>query len=271
MSFTIASWNINSVRLRLPIVLRFLAEYRPDILCLQETKCPDALFPLQPLVAAGYAYAALNGQKGYHGVATISRLPFIHTDKKLFCGRHDCRHIEATIEYQGKKIHIHNVYAPAGGDETDPALNPKFAHKLQFLEEMHSFPADKGDGCASLLVGDLNIAPLENDVWSHKQMLKVVSHTPIETSELLGAQKAGGWVDILRTKVPPQEKLYTWWSYRARDWAASNRGRRLDHIWSSPDLLPFLDKITICREARGWEKPSDHVPVMAHFFPPQSL
>jgi len=265
VSFTIASWNINSVRLRLPAVLRFLAEARPDILCLQETKCPNELFPLQPLAAAGYAYAALNGQKGYHGVATLARRPFIHTEKRLFCGRNDCRHIETLIEHGGKKIRIHNVYAPAGGDETDPAINPKFAHKLQFLQEMHSLPADKGDGSSALLAGDLNIAPLENDVWSHKQMLKVVSHTPVETSGLISAQRAGGWVDMLRAKVPAREKLYTWWSYRARDWAASNRGRRLDHIWASPDMLPLLDAVTVFRAARDWEKPSDHVPVAAHF------
>lgn len=265
MPFTIASWNVNSVRLRLPIILRFLAEYQPDILCLQETKCPNALFPLAAFAAAGYENYALNGQKGYHGVATLSRLPLLADEKRLFCGRNDCRHIEVTAARGSRKIRIHNVYAPAGGDEPDPEINPKFAHKLQFLEEMHHVKADKGDGLPALLVGDLNIAPLENDVWSHKQMLKVVSHTPVETAGLQSARKAGGWADILRAKVPPEDKLYTWWSYRARDWAASNRGRRLDHIWSSPVLLPQLDAITIARAARGWEKPSDHVPVMAHF------
>lgn len=265
MGFTIASWNINSVRLRLPIVLRFLAEAKPDILCLQETKCPNELFPAAAFAEAGYPHMALNGQKGYHGVATLSRRPLLSQNIRLFCEKRDCRHIETLLEAEGRKIRVHNVYAPAGGDEPDPAINPKFAHKMNFLQEMETLRAAHEDGASSLLVGDLNIAPLENDVWSHKQMLKVVSHTPIEVEGLLRAQNLGGWADILRAKVPAEEKLYTWWSYRARDWAASNRGRRLDHIWASPDFLPHLADIEILRAARGWEKPSDHVPVLARF------
>jgi len=265
MAFTIATWNINSVRLRLPIVLRFLEENKPDVLCLQETKCLNDQFPLRALAGIGYKYAALNGQKGYHGVATLSPIPFIAQEKIFFCGKKDSRLMETLMEVNGRKIRILNIYAPAGGDDTNPETNPKFAHKLDFLIEMEGLKADRGDGVSSLLVGDLNIAPLENDVWSHKQMLKVVSHTPIETEGLLKAQAAGGWADILRAKVPPAEKLYTWWSYRARDWAASNRGRRLDHIWSSPDLAEKLDSIAIFKDARNWEKPSDHVPVMAKF------
>lgn len=265
MSFAIASWNINSVRLRLPIVLRFLQETQPDILCLQETKCPNELFPAAAFQQAGYGYLTLNGQKGYHGGAILSRLPLQQCGARIFCAKNDCRHNEAVISANGKKIRIHNVYAPAGGDDPDPQLNPKFAHKLQFIDEMRSLAADTGDGCSSLLVGDLNIAPLENDVWSHKQMLKVVSHTPIETEALQKAQKEGGWADILREKVPPQEKLYTWWSYRAKDWQKSDRGRRLDHIWASPDLLPHCQSVMILKEARSWEKPSDHVPITAHF------
>ena len=88
----------------------------------------------------------------------------------------------------------------------------------------------------SILVGDLNIAPLETDVWSHKQLLRVVSHTPVETEGLERARAAGGWVDLMRHFVPPEEKLYTWWSYRSPDWTVNDRGRRLDHIWVTPDL-----------------------------------
>jgi len=114
-----------------------------------------------------------------------------------------------------------------------------------------------------IVVGDLNIAPLENDVWSHKQLLKIVSHTPVETTGLTNAQKAGGWVDLIRQHIPPEEKVYTWWSYRAHDWELSNRGRRLDHIWTTPDLARRSQGIEILREARGWKQPSDHVPVLA--------
>ena len=112
-----------------------------------------------------------------------------------------------------------------------------------------------------MLVGDLNVAPLETDVWNHKQLLKVVSHTPIEVAALDALQASHRWVDAVRHFVPPSERLYTWWSYRALDWSASDRGRRLDHIWVTPDLSPRLRGIEVMRAARGWPQPSDHVPV----------
>ena len=110
-------------------------------------------------------------------------------------------------------------------------------------------------------MGDLNVAPLVNDVWSHKQLLDVVSHTPIECEKFTAAQTAGGWVDAIRKLTPEPEKIYTWWSYRAQDWEKSNRGRRLDHVFVSEDLAPDVKKSAILREARNWERPSDHVPV----------
>ncbi len=162
-------------------------------------------------------------------------------------------------------IVLHNLYVPAGGDEPDRAINEKFGHKLDFVAELeHWF----GNGSVpekhhGIVVGDLNIAPLENDVWSHKRLLKIVSHTPVETAGLTRAQAAGSWVDLIRQHVPPEEKVYTWWSYRAHDWRLSDRGRRLDHIWTTPDLARRSQGIEILREARGWPQPSDHVPVMA--------
>lgn len=113
----------------------------------------------------------------------------------------------------------------------------------------------------TVLVGDLNIAPLEQDVWSHRQLLKIVSHTPPETERLMAWQQTG-FIDAMRHFVPPAEKLYTWWSYRNRDWSASNRGRRLDHVWVTPDLKDALRGMQVLRHARDWEKPSDHVPVI---------
>jgi exodeoxyribonuclease-3 len=154
---------------------------------------------------------------------------------------------------------------PAGGDEPDPDINPKFRHKLDFVAQMHEIPALEHDELSSVLVGDLNIAPLETDVWSHRQLLNVVSHTPVETTSFEAMRRAGNWVDLMRQAIPPEEKLFTWWSYRARDWAASNRGRRLDHVWSSANLSPALSDIEVLRDARGWERPSDHVPVIARF------
>jgi exodeoxyribonuclease III len=265
MQIKLSTWNINSVRLRVDLVARFLKSVRPDVLCLQETKCPDDAFPLKRFKRLGYEHIALNGQKGYHGVAVVSRLPLDAKSLKSYCGKIDCRHVGVTLGEKAKladPVTIHNYYVPAGGDEPDPAINPKFEHKLAFLDEMKA--------CTNLLpkrnersivVGDLNVAPLEHDVWSHKQMLRIVSHTPIECEKLTAAQQAGGWIDVARTFVPPTEKLYTWWSYRAQDWFTADRGRRLDHIWVSQALGDRLSSIKVTKDARGWERPSDHVPV----------
>ena len=165
------------------------------MLCLQETKCPDDAFPLKRFQRLGYEHAALNGQKGYHGVAVLSRLPFESVDMQSFCGKTDCRHVAVMLgERAGLRdpITLHNFYVPAGGDEPDPEVNPKFQHKLDFLDEMRAHPDLRPEKSQrAILVGDLNVAPLEHDVWSHKQMIKVVSHTPIECEKLNAARKAG--------------------------------------------------------------------------------
>ena len=267
MSLKIVTWNINSVRLRIGLVTKLLDMWKPDVLCLQETKCPQGQFPSAPLREMGYHHIAESGQKGYHGVAIISRLPFVSEDVRRFCAKDDCRHIAVAVATRQKPVTIHNFYVPAGGDEPDPAINEKFAHKLQFLDEMEkwfkkgSVPKDH----EGVVVGDLNIAPLEHDVWSHKDLLKVVSHTPIETAGLNRVQAAGKWVDVMRQHVPADKKLYTWWSYRAKDWEAADRGRRLDHIWTTAGLAPACKELKILKEARGWTQSSDHVPVMARF------
>ena len=264
MKLKITTWNINSVRLRLPLLSDFLRDHQPDILCLQETKCRDSEFPASGIRQAGYHHHAINGQKGYHGVAIISRLPIVDVEKREFCGMGDARHVAGSLLVNGRTIRIHNFYVPAGGDEPDPAINAKFAHKLSFLEEMHQWTSDKSRADTdTILVGDFNIAPCEQDVWSHKALLQVVSHTPVETEKLNAIQKDGSWLDVLRHFTPSERKLYTWWSYRAADWAKADKGRRLDHIWASRSLAPAVEGIEILREARGWERPSDHVPVSA--------
>jgi exodeoxyribonuclease-3 len=265
MKIKVATWNINSVRLRIDLVAKFIKAVRPEILCLQEIKCPDDAFPLKRFHKLGYQHIAVNGQKGYHGVAVISRLPFDSTTIKNYCGKPNSRHIGAVLgEKAGLRdsLTVHNYYVPAGGDEPDIKVNPKFAHKLDFLDELRQCPHMlPGRGQRSIVVGDLNVAPLEHDVWSHKALLKVVSHTPIECEKLLSAQRAGNWIDVARRFVPDDKKLYTWWSYRSPDWETADKGRRLDHVWVSQALGDRLAAIKITRDARGWERPSDHVPV----------
>jgi exodeoxyribonuclease-3 len=268
MPLKVTTWNINSVRLRIDLVAKFLKAVRPDVLCLQETKCPDDAFPLKRFQRLGYEHAALNGQKGYHGVAVLSRLPFETIDRQSFCGKTDCRHIAVVLGERAKlrdPITLHNFYVPAGGDEPDPEVNPKFQHKLDFLDEMRAHPDLQPEKSQNaILVGDLNVAPLEHDVWSHKQMIRVVSHTPIECEKLGLAQKSGNWIDAMRVLTPEPQKLYTWWSYRAMDnWKAADRGRRLDHVWTSDALAGRISAIKIAKDYRGAVRPSDHVPVTA--------
>jgi exodeoxyribonuclease-3 len=270
MRFSLTTWNINSVRLRFPLVKRFLQKHAPDVLCLQETKCPDDKFPRKDFEKIGYPHVAIYGQKGYHGVATVSRHPIGETQRERFCKKEDCRHLGATFGKDAglkEPVTIHNFYVPAGGDEPDPKINEKFAHKLSFLEELaeHAVSRDAKNGARSILVGDLNVAPLEHDVWSHKQMVRVVSHTPAEIERFDKFRAAGGWIDVMRNFVPAEEKLYTWWSYRALDWELSDRGRRLDHVLVSPALEKTALEMNILKRARGWKQPSDHVPVTVAF------
>jgi exodeoxyribonuclease-3 len=268
LELTLATWNINSVRLRRDLIARFIADFSPDVLCLQEIKCPTDQFPAKFFTERGYQHIAVKGQKGYHGVATVSRQPFSGNYAREFCDTGDARHVAVELEGPRRSagpLTIHNFYVPAGGDEPDPGNNRKFAHKLAFLTEMARWYANGAHaaGERAILLGDLNIAPHENDVWSHKQLLKVVSHTPIEVEHLDRVQASAQWIDAVRQKIPEDEKLYTWWSYRARDWLKADKGRRLDHIWHTPALNGAVQDINVLKQVRGWERPSDHAPIMA--------
>ena len=257
----IATWNINSLRLRMPLLTDLVARLDPDVICLQETKVPDELFPMAGPVALGYPHVVYSGMKGFNGLAILSRLPIQRLDiAPDWCGKGDCRHIAATLDTPSGPLEIHDFYVPAGGDEPDREINPKYGHKLDFIAEARNWFAARTDLSRAVLVGDLNIAPLEHDVWSHKQLLNVVSHTPPET-EGLNAWMNAGFYDALRHFVPNDRKLYTWWSYRNKDWKVANRGRRLDHVWVTPDLRDALKEHTVLTEARDWIKGSDHVPV----------
>jgi len=256
----IATWNVNSVRIREAMLSRFVTEHRPDILCLQETKVEDQHFPHELIARLGYRHVIFTGEKSYNGVAILSKIPLkLHSTYDMISNGHK-RHIAAELP---DGTMIHNFYVPAGGDIPDPELNKKFDEKLRFVDAMRDWAAQELKVHHKVIVvGDLNIAPLEHDVWSTKQLRKVVSHTPIERDKFAEAMRAGNWVDAMRELVPHEQKLYSWWSYRNRDWNASDRGRRLDHIWLSPSLKPKLKSGLILRDARGFDNPSDHVPVM---------
>lgn len=255
MPISIATWNINSVRARADIVERFLREHQPDVLCLQETKVMNDLFPHGLFDALGYRHRFINGQRMHHGVATISRVPLEGAWRYDWQDNGEARHIG--VRLPGGAI-LENVYVPAGGDVPDRDLNPKFGQKLDFVERMTRW--SEGLKEPAVIVGDFNVAPLECDVWNHKALLDVVSHTPIEVEALGRLQQSHDWVDLGRHFNPAPEKFFTWWSYRNNDWRASNRGRRLDHIWCSPTLAPQATGFEALPDARDWGKPSDHIP-----------
>ncbi len=255
----IVTWNINSVRLRAPIVVKLMQEESPDIICLQETKTLDEFFPRETFEEQGYKHIHINGMKGYNGVCVLSKHKFDSADIHVRVKKDDCRHISVSV----KGFDLHNLYIPAGGDEPDREVNEKFGHKLDFIKEMTAFFKKNYTANDNVVVlGDFNIAPREHDVWSSKQLQKVVSHTPIEIEKLTGMYDTIDWQDAIRHFVPDEEKCYSWWSYRNRDWKKSNRGRRLDHIWVTKPLSQKLKSYKILNEYRDLEKPSDHVPVM---------
>jgi exodeoxyribonuclease III len=166
----IATWNINSVRLRLPQVLRFIKEQDIDLLCLQETKTPDEFFPHEEFSNHGYKHQKYRGEKSYNGIAILSKVEFTDSGYVNWFKKDDTRHIYVKIK---NNIELHNFYVPAGGDEPDISINLKFEHKISFINEMKNYFLS-GTKKNKILVGDLNIAPLEHDVWSHKQLLNVV-------------------------------------------------------------------------------------------------
>lgn len=256
----IATWNINSVRLREGLVLRFLREEAPDILCLQECKSPVEKIPLEQFQALGYRHIVARGQKGYNGVAILSKQPIMDAGEKDFAGLGHARHVAARLQ---NGVVIHNCYVPAGGDIPDRNENEKFGQKLDFLTDMRDhFRWERPD--RAILVGDLNIAPREDDVWDHKALLKIVSHTPVEVEHFHDVMEAGGWLDVTRKDIP-SGRLYSWWSYRSPDWNAADKGRRLDHVWATPDIIGAAHGSRVLRDVRGWDQPSDHAPVIAEF------
>lgn len=251
----IATWNVNSVRTRLEQVLAWLQQERPDVLCLQETKVANDIFPHGLFEQLGYTHRILNGQRMHHGVATISRVPLEGAWRYDWQDNGEARHIGVRLP---NGVLLENVYVPAGGDVPDREVNPKFGQKMDFIERMTRW--SEGLKEPAVIVGDFNVAPLDCDVWNHKALLDVVSHTPMEVDALNRLQQSHDWVDLGRHFNPAPEKFFTWWSYRNIDWRLSDRGRRLDHIWASPSVAKQATGFEAIRDARDWGKPSDHIP-----------
>jgi exodeoxyribonuclease-3 len=260
LNIRIATWNINSVRARTELVEKFLVTEAPDVLCLQETKVVDGDFPVGLFRRLGYNHLILCGQPMHHGVAILSKLPMREDDRLDWQANGEARHVGVRLDCG---IRIENVYVPAGGDIPDRNQNAKFGQKLDFIERMTRW--SEACKCPTILVGDLNVAPLECDVWSHKQLVNVVSHTPVEIEALGRLQQSNDWVDLGRHFHPAPGRLYTWWSYRALDWTKNDRGRRLDHMWATKDVAALAVEHHVHEPCRGWARPSDHVPLVTEF------
>ena len=252
----ILSWNVNSIRTRLEQVLNVCQKYKPNIICLQETKVMNDSFPKNEFLKLGYSHFYLHGIPSYNGVAIITQQEAESFDILNLSQLNNGRQIGIKIF----GIQIHNFYVPSGGDVPDEKTNLKFKNKLDFLKALISWSKKiKPKNC--LICGDFNVAPLEDDVWSHQQLKNIVSHTDIERKYLLKFLEVGDWNDAVRAQINPPRNIFTWWSYRSKDFKINNRGRRLDHMWISSDLKKKNYSINILDYTRALYRPSDHVPI----------
>lgn len=260
----IITWNVNSIRIRIDDLEKLVKEENPDLVCLQEVKAKEQDFPFDEIKRIGFEHIALYSMAGYNGVAILSKTPLSNITRYDWCQKSDARHIAVGAFDDWE---IHNIYVPAGGGiaELD---QPAFIHKLNFVDELTKFFGNRKENYKNkklLICGDFNIAPLENDVWNHKQMLKTISHTPIEIEKLDNLYNSLPFCDQLRRFYPEPQKLYSWWSYRNPNWQTNDKGRRLDHIWCSNEADKYICSAKILKEFRSSIRPSDHVPVVVEF------
>ncbi|MEZ5426744.1 MAG: exodeoxyribonuclease III [Pyrinomonadaceae bacterium] len=252
----IATWNVNSINVRLDHVLTWLEQSGTDVLCLQETKCVDKNFPLEPIEEAGYK-AAFMGQKSYNGVAILSKHEITDVQKNFPDDDPDApkRLIAATIE----GIRIVNTYIPNGTE----LWTDKFTFKLDWLQRLRRYFDETCDtGGEVLLCGDFNVAPDELDVWSVRAWEGKLHFSKPERAAMHHV-KQWGFVDVFR-HMNGDEQEFSWWNYRQGAFP-KNHGLRIDHIWTSPGLAEKCTACVIDKEPRGWERPSDHTPVLAKF------
>ena len=205
----------------------------------------------------GYEFNYTNGMPGYNGVCILSKNKATEVKCINWCSKNDSRHIQ--IKVNG--INVHSLYVPAGGDEPDQKRNPKFKHKIDFLDELTLW-IKKNKHTKTIICGDFNVAMFKDDVWSHKNLCNVVSHTEIERKKLYNFLKSGNFIDVIRKFNNPPNNIFTWWSYRSPNFKVNNRGRRLDYIWTTKDLFEKTSNAQILSYTREWKKPSDHVPLI---------
>ena len=260
--FKLVTWNVNSIRIRMELLKKLVELENPEVVCLQEVKAKEADFPFDEVKALGFEHIALYGMPGYNGVAILSKTPISNVEQQNWVGKFDARHIKVSVY---DDLEINNIYIPAGGDIPDPIVNLSFAHKLTFMDDISEYYENNRSEFMNkkmILCGDFNVSPYDNDVWNHKQLSKIVSHTPIEIDRLNRLKNSLGFIDVMREYYPETEKVYSWWSYRNPNWQTNDKGRRLDHIWVSPNLKDRMISIRALRDVRTWERPSDHVPVV---------
>jgi exodeoxyribonuclease-3 len=271
-SFSLLSWNVNSVRRRLDHLEQVINRWNPDVICLQELKATERDMPTAAIAAAGYPHQAVSAQAGYNGVAILSRHPLSDVEAFTWAGRDDARHVFARVAFpdQGREqdqepeqnLGVHCVYVPAGGDVPDRETNPKFDYKLRYLDALADhFAGSYGFRDPMVLAGDLNVAPLPSDVWDHAKLRTVITHTEIEIAALERLKRSLNWIDTQRQVAGEEDPVFTWWSYRAANWEAVNKGRRLDHIWVTPGLKDRIADVEVLTAVRHWIPPSDHAPV----------
>lgn len=249
----IATYNVNGVNGRLPVLLRWLEETKPDIVCLQELKAPQEKFPLSAIEDAGYN-AIWHGQKSWNGVAILARGLEITEIRRALPGDAEDAH-SRYIEAEINNMLVGCLYLPNG----NPAPGPKFDYKLQWVERLAKHAAELyASGKPVVLTGDYNVMPTELDVYKPERWVDDALFRP-ETRAAFQKILAQGWTDAIR-KLYPDEKIYTFWDY-FRNAYGRDAGLRIDHFLLSPSVDKRLKAAGVDREVRGWEKTSDHAPV----------
>ena len=251
----IATWNVNSIRQRIPHLTRWLEETKPDIVCLQELKCQDETFPKMEIEALGYNCAML-GQKTFNGVAILSRLPLEDVRRGLPYDDSDeqARYIEAVVSTPTGVVRVASIYLPNG----NPLGTEKFPYKLGFMDRLIRHAKELLTLEEPLvLAGDYNIIPTDLDA-KHPELWVQDALAQPESRARFQSLKNLGFIDAIRTCAPDQPR-YTFWDYQAGAWQKNN-GIRIDHLLLSPEASAKLKKAGIDKDVRSWEKPSDHVP-----------